>query len=190
MKVYPVFLRLEGEPVVVVGAGPVAASKLGGLLAAGAVVTVVAPEISAGCRLPGVILVERGFVASDLDRARFVIAAAPPEVNRTVAVAAEARNLFVNAADDLGAASAFLGGVVRRGEVTVAISTGGAAPAIAGLLREALDAVLPADLDAWLVTARAHRDRWRRDGTPMALRRDDLLDALLAARAAAPGGSS
>ena len=192
MRVYPVFLRLEDEPVVVVGGGTIAAGKLAGLLAAGARVTVVAPAIAAACRRPEVTLIERGFAPAELDGARFVIAAATPAVNREVAAAARARNLFVNAVDDPAAASAFLGGVVRRagvaGDVTIAISTGGEAPALAGLLREALDAALPADLDGWLATARAHRDRWRRDGTPIALRRDDLLDALLAARAAQPEG--
>lgn len=182
MKVYPVFLRLEDAPVLVVGGGPVAASKLDGLLAAAARPTVVAPQITDACRRPGVTLVERGFEERDLDGARFVIAAAPPEVNRAVAAAAARRNLFVNAVDDLASASAFLGGVVRRGDVTVAISTGGAAPALAGLLREALDAALPEDLDAWLELARAERTRWRADGTPMHERRNRLLQALIAAR--------
>ncbi len=184
--VYPVFLRLDGARVLVVGGGPVAASKLDGLLAAGAHPTVVAPEISAGCRRPGVALVERGFAPDDLEGARFVIAAATPPVNRAVSAAAAARNLFVNAVDDPAAASAYLGGVVRKGDVTVAISTGGAAPALAGLLREALAAALPDDLDAWLTVARAERARWQADGTPMAARRDRLLAALLAARAASP----
>ncbi len=185
-RVYPVFLRLDGMPVLVVGGGAVAAGKLDGLLAAGARPTVVAPLISAACRRDGVTVVERGFDDRDLDAARFVIAAATPEVNRAVATAAAARNLFVNAVDDPTSASAFLGGVIRRGDVTVAISTGGAAPALAGLLREALDAALPDELDAWLELARAERARWKLDGTPIAQRRARLLDALIAARGAGP----
>jgi siroheme synthase-like protein len=156
-KVYPVFLRLEGERVLVVGGGTVAAGKLDGLLAAGARPTVVAPAIIDACRRDGVELVERAFEASDLDGVRFVVAAATPAVNRAVADAAAPRNLFVNAVDDTASASAYLGGVIRRGDVTVAISTGGAAPALAGLLREALDAALPEELDAWLEVARADR---------------------------------
>ena len=58
-----------------------------------------------------------------------------------MAAAAAARNLFVNAVDDRASATAYLGGVVRRGDVTIAISTGGAAPALAGLLREAVAAL-------------------------------------------------
>jgi len=183
VKVYPVFLRLEGERVLVVGGGTVASGKLDGLLAAGARPTVVAPVIAPSCRRVGVTLIERAFVDSDLDGMRFVVAAAPPEVNREVAAAAAPRNLFVNAVDDTASASAYLGGVIRRGDVTVAISTGGAAPALAGLLREALDAALPEELDAWLEVARAYRVNWKRNATPIALRRAHLLDALIAARA-------
>lgn len=183
VPVYPVFLRLDGEPVVVVGGGVVAASKLDGLLAAGARVTVIAPAISAACRRPEVVVIERGFDDGDLDGARFVVAAATPEVNRAVAVSARARNLFVNAVDDRAAASAFLGGVVRRGDVTIAISTGGAAPALAGLLREAIGELLPDDLDGWLDTAVAERARWRDAGLPLDERRARLFAALSAARA-------
>ena len=184
-RVYPVFLLLDGAPVLVVGGGAVAAAKLDGLLTAGARPTVVAPAISAGCRRDGVTVVERPFCEEDLDGVRFVIAAATPEVNRAVAAAAADRNLFVNAVDDLASASAFLGGVVRRGDVTVAISNGGTAPALAGLLREALDSALPEELDAWVEIARAYRARWKQSETPIALRRAHLLDALVAARNAA-----
>jgi siroheme synthase-like protein len=177
---YPAFLKLAGLPVVVIGGGAVAASKLAGLLEAGARVTVVAPSISGAIRARGepIALVERGFVASDLDGARWVVAAATPEVNRDVAAAAAARGVFVNAVDDVASASAYLGGVVRRGPAVVAISTGGLAPALAGLLREALEAVLPDDLERWLDVATAARAEWRRAGTPIGDRRPLLLRAL------------
>jgi len=124
------------------------------------------------------VLVERGFVASDLDGARWVVAAATPEVNRLVAAAADERHLFVNAVDDVASASAYLGAVIRRGPVELAISTGGLAPALAGLLREALEAVLPADLARWVDVATAARADWKRAGIPMAERRPLLLRAL------------
>ena len=66
-----------------------------------------------------------------------MVAAAPADVNQAVLAAADARHLWVNAVDDPPNATAYLGGVVRRSDVTVAISTGGRAPALAGLLREA-----------------------------------------------------
>ena len=174
---YPVFLKLDGLPVVVVGGGPVALSKLDGLLAAGARVTVVAPQVLPEIQ-QRVVVIESEFRPEHLDGARWVVAAAPPEVNREVARAAEERGLFVNAVDDTKSATAYLGGIVRRGPVEIAFSTGGLAPALAGLLREAIDAVLPADLDRWGEVATRARADWKRDKVPMAERRPLLLRAL------------
>ena len=175
---YPVFLRLAGRKVVVVGGGPVAASKLDGLLAVGAQVTVVAPDIGPELDRPGVRLVQKAFEPPDLDGAWWVVAAAPAQVNQAVLAAADARHLWVNAVDDPPNATAYLGGVVRRSDVTVAISTGGRAPALAGLLREAIDAWLPGDLDAWLEAADEARRGWKRDGVAMEQRRPMLLETL------------
>jgi uroporphyrin-III C-methyltransferase/precorrin-2 dehydrogenase/sirohydrochlorin ferrochelatase len=107
-----------------------------------------------------------------------VVAAAPPDVNRRVQAAAEVRQVFVNAVDDPDHATAYLGGVVRRADVAIAISTGGRAPALAGLLREAIDAWLPADLDTWMAAAGEARRQWKRDGVPMEERRPRLLETL------------
>ena len=178
MRLYPVFLRLEGRRVLLVGGGVVAAAKLDGLLAAGADVTVVAPEIRSELRRPGVRIVERAFESSDLDEVWWVVAAAPPAINRAVQDAAEARRVFVNAVDDPAHATAYLGGVVRRSDVTVAISTAGRAPALAGLLREAIDAWLPQELDRWLEAADDARRGWQRDAVPMEKRRPQLLEIL------------
>ncbi len=177
-QLFPVFLKLRGRKVVLVGGGRVAASKLGGLLAAGADVTVVAPRLEAGLREATVHIVERPFTPSDLDGAWLVIAAATPAVNRDVRAAAEERRVFVNAVDDPESASAFLGGVSRWGSVTLAISTGGAAPALAGLLREALERVVPEDVETWVEEARSLRRRQRAEGVPMEARRPLLLRAL------------
>ncbi|HEX2691508.1 MAG TPA: NAD(P)-dependent oxidoreductase [Kofleriaceae bacterium] len=189
-RLYPAFLKLTGLPVVVVGGGSVAASKLEGLLDAGAQITVVAPATSDAIRAhatpvgdrsaagPRVTLIERNFTAEDLDGARWVVAAATPGVNREVAAAAAARGLFVNAVDDVASASAYLGAVIRRGPIELAISTGGLAPALAGLLREALEAILPDDLERWIDVARAARADWKRAGVPIAARRPLLLRAL------------
>lgn len=175
---YPVFLKLQGRQVLVVGAGPMAASKLAALTAAGAHVRVVAPDVVAEIAALGVPIARRAFVPADLDAAWLVVAAATPEVNRQVADAAEQRHVFVNAVDDPASASAYLGGVVRKGGVTLAISTDGRAPALAGLLREGLEAVLPDDLDRWKSTAEAVRPEWARRGVPMSQRRRLLLNAI------------
>ena len=175
---FPAFLKLDGRRVVIVGAGPVAASKIAALQAAGADIVVVAPDVCAEVEAAEVTVVRKRFEPADLHSAWFVVAAAPPEVNREVAAEGERLRVFVNAVDDPANASVYLGGVVRRGGVTFGISTDGAAPALAGLLREALDAMLPADLDEWSVRAHELRQSWRARGVPMEERRPELLEAL------------
>jgi uroporphyrin-III C-methyltransferase/precorrin-2 dehydrogenase/sirohydrochlorin ferrochelatase len=178
-ELLPIFLKLAGRPVLVVGGGPVAASKLAGLVPTGARLTVVAPAIVDAIRQTGATLKERPFAAADLDGQWLVVAAATPEVNREVAEAAEGRHVFVNAVDDPSNASAYLGGVLRRDGLTVAISTSGRAPALAGLIREGLDALLPADLDEWFRRADELKREWRTQDVPMEARRPQLLDALV-----------
>jgi siroheme synthase-like protein len=186
-ELLPLFLNVTGRRVVLVGGGRVAAGKLAQLHAAGARVTIVAPHVGEDivAASPAAIL-RRPFTPSDLDDAWLVVAAATPAVNRTVADAAGARRLFVNAVDDPDNASAFLSGVVRRDGVTIAISTSGAAPALTSLLREALDVLLPRDLAAWLSCAREERLAWKHGGVPMDARKPQLLRALNRLYPAAP----
>ena len=175
---FPVFLKLKGRRVLVVGGGPMAASKVATLRATGAAVTVVAPDIRQELERADLTLVRRAFRASDVDGAWLVVAAAPPEVNRAVRAAADDRGVFVNAIDHPETCSAYAGGVLTRGGITVAVSSNGEAPALAGLLREALEAVLPDDLERWLVEARIQRQKWRAEGVPLPKRRPLLLQAL------------
>lgn len=180
MAVFPVFLKLEGRRVVVVGAGPMAAAKLAPLVDAGARVTVIAPDVvdEVAARADRIEILRRPFVETDLDGAWYVVAAAPPEVNRDVARAAAARQLFVNAVDDMENATAYMGAIVNRAGVTVALSTDGEAPALAGLMREALEDLLPDDLEVWMASSRDARRDWLARRVPMAERRPLLLEAL------------
>lgn len=187
-ELLPLFLALAGRRVVLVGGGRVAAGKLRQLLAAGADVMVVAPEVCDEIAASGVEIVRRGFADHDLDGAWLIVAAATPDVNAAVAAAADVRRLFVNAVDDPANASAFLSGVVRRDGVTIAVSTSGHAPALTALLREALDAVLPHDLGRWIDEARRLRVVWRRRGVPMPERKPLLLEALNAMYERPPAG--
>ncbi len=179
----PLFLNLSGRRVLLVGGGPVAAAKLQQLLAATADVHVVSPEVveeiertAASC---GVSISRRPFAPDDLDGAWLAVAAATPEVNREVAIAAEARRIFVNAVDDPANASAFLSGVIRREGLTLAISTSGDAPGLTALVRQGFDELLPRrDLAEWVREARRQRKQWKADGVPMDERRPLLLEAL------------
>jgi siroheme synthase-like protein len=175
----PVFLKLGGRKVLLVGGGAVACAKLPELVRTGALVTVVAPEVRPEITsFGGLVVVQRGFMASDLERVWFVVAAATAEVNREVAAAAEERQVFVNVVDDADRASAYTGGVLRKGGATIAVSTEGRAPALAGLLREGLEALVPDDIDTWLSAAHRLRQEQRVAGVPMGERRPLLLMAL------------
>ncbi len=118
----------------------------------------------------------------DLEGIQFVVAAATSEANAEVTTAAHARGLFVLAVDQPQIGSAQSPAVLRRGGITIAISTDGAAPALAGLLRQALEALLPADTDAdhWIDLARRARESWKATSIPHALRRPLLVEALVA----------
>jgi uroporphyrin-III C-methyltransferase/precorrin-2 dehydrogenase/sirohydrochlorin ferrochelatase len=182
MTLFPLFLKLAGRKVLVVGGGPVALGKIRALLETGAVISVVAPEVvpelGALVEQGNISLERRSFETRDLGGVWLVVAAAPPEVNQSVALAAESQRLYVLAVDDTSAASAYGAGTLRRGGVTVAVSTNGRAPALAGLLREGLEAVLPEDLEGWTAEAERQRQAWHASRVPMAERRPLLLEAL------------
>src|SRR3569623_3535932 len=181
-ELFPLFLKLRGRAGLLVGGGPVATAKAQALAQAGARVTVVAPQVTdalvALAAAQGWVVNHRGFVDGDVAGVWLVIAAATSEVNRALAQAAEARQLFVVAVDDPPSASAYGAGIVRKAGVTLAISTAGRAPALAGLLREGLEDMLPDDLESWGAEAARQRAAWRADGTPLAQRRPRLLAAL------------
>ena len=184
----PLFVKLAGRTVVVVGGGAMAAARVRQLAEVGARVTVVAPEVRDDVVGAAALVHLRPFQPGDLDGAWLAVAAATPAVNRRVARAAEERRILVNAVDDPETATAYTGGVVRRGDAVVAISTAGRAPALAGLLREAVDAFLPRELGHWVEAAEGERAAWKRDGVPLAARRPLLLRTLEALYAGADRG--
>jgi precorrin-2 dehydrogenase / sirohydrochlorin ferrochelatase len=141
---YPIMLDLTDVPVLVVGGGRIALRKVEGLLKARAAVTVVAPSVVPELRNLPVRVVERGFESDDLDGVRLVITATDvPNVNATVAGEATLRGIWVNSADDPANCTFTLPAVARDGDVTVAVGTGGASPALASHLR--------GEIEAWLV---------------------------------------
>lgn len=178
---YPLFLLLSGRLVVVAGGGEIAERKIAGLVAAGAHVRVVAPTMSTVIRDLGarteVELCERSFEDADLDGAWFAIACTDDEAAQAqVASGCERRRLFCLAVDDVARATAVGGAEIRRPPFLIAISTGGAAPALARLVREIIEQVLP-DSD-WVDQATALRARWKRENVPMSSRFPELVRVL------------
>src|SRR6266540_4154628 len=165
-NLFPVFLDLSGRRVLVVGGGSVATAKATRLVDAGARVVVVAPAVSRELEHLDVTVHRREFAPADLDDCWYVVSAAPPEVNARVVAEAESRRVFVNAVDDPAHATAFAGSGFKRGPVTVAISTGGDAPALARVMREALERLIDRDVEDWVALARRLREDWRREGGP------------------------
>jgi siroheme synthase-like protein len=169
-SLFPLFLKLAGRAVLVVGAGPMAERKVHSLLASGGQVRIVAPEATAELqRLAAEGLLEwtaRRFETSDVDGAWLVVAATGhPDTQHRVAAAAEAHRIFLLAVDDPSNASAYSGAVVRRPPFQVAISSSGTAPALTRVLRELIEQMLPGD--EWVEHARALREKWIADGTPV-----------------------
>src|SRR5688572_18016544 len=134
---YVACVDLEGRSVLVVGAGRVAHEKASGLLDCGAVVTVVAPEVAPEVAALPVEVLRRRYRRSDL-AGRYLVVAATSDtaVNRRVFADAEARALLCNVVDVPELCSFILPALHREDPITVAISTGGASPALAQRLRD------------------------------------------------------
>ncbi len=177
---HPLFVDLAGREVLVVGGGAVAERKLAELLDCGASVRVVAKDVTQAIEelsaAGDVVAEQRAFESSDIKGCWLVIAAtSDPATQRFVAEAADRERVFCVAVDDPKNASAFGGSVIRRGPVTIAISSSGEAPALSRLLREIFEQALP-DGD-WIDAARALRARWKRERTPVHSRFGELVRA-------------
>jgi uroporphyrin-III C-methyltransferase / precorrin-2 dehydrogenase / sirohydrochlorin ferrochelatase len=153
MDYLPVFLRVDGKPVIVVGGGEVALRKAQWLLKAGARVTVVAPELQQELARYAVNAqlshLAARFSAAHLDGAVAVVAATDvPEVNAAVSAAAQARNIPVNVVDDPELSTFIFPAIIDRSPLIVAVSSAGHAPVLARSVREQIEALLPARLGA------------------------------------------
>jgi siroheme synthase-like protein len=151
----PVFVKLEGRPCLVVGAGVIGLQKVRSLLECGANVTVVAPDAGGEIReleQQGKITWRRRlYGAGDVVGQQLVIAATnDPEVNHAVYGDAVNAGVLANAVDDPPFCDFYFGSVVRRGPLQIGISTGGESPALAQRLRQQLEALLDKGTGAWL----------------------------------------
>lgn len=144
MQHYPVYLSLKGRSCFVLGGCALAEEKVQGLVAAEARVTVIAPEVTrglAGLALRGRIdLVDRRYRRGDLRMAFLVLVVSqPPSVVEAVWEETRGRNVLVNTLDDVPHCDFIAPAIVRRGDLAIAISTGGKAPALAVRLRQRLE---------------------------------------------------
>ena len=199
---YPVYLNLRGKTCVIIGGGKVAEGKIAKLRDSGASVRLISLEVTPGLRQlaadGNIEWHEREFRSGDLNGAFIAIAATDQRaVNQRIFEEAESLGVLLNAVDDPPRCTFIAPSIVQRGPVTLAISTGGASPALARKLRESLSAAPEMDwADVTNVLARARKhlketktvvdpQRWQCCLTPQLLelaksgREDDAVDQLL-----------
>jgi precorrin-2 dehydrogenase/sirohydrochlorin ferrochelatase len=141
---YPAFLDLRDRLCIIIGGGQIAEGKIASLLECGAQIKMISPEVTAEVQEmsdTGILsLVKRGYQQGDLEGAFIVIAATDDNsVNREISQEAEKRHILLNVADVTHLCTFIAPSVVKKGEVTVAISTSGLSPALARKLREELE---------------------------------------------------
>ena len=184
MGLFPMFMRLEGRACLVVGAGSVAEGKIRSLLDAGASVRVVAPQantIVATWAHANLITWEaREFAPLNLEGIFLVVSATSSKVvNENVFQEAHRKNVLCNVVDDPEHCDFYYPAVVQRGELQIAISTGGHSPALAQRLRKELEEQYGPEYAAWVnELGRARQELFARDMD--AEKRRELLHLLAA----------
>lgn len=159
MRYYPVFLDVQDKPVVIAGGGHVAHQKLGGLIDAGARVTLISPELSPEVQQfvddGKVTHINREYQDGDMEGYFLAFVATDDgAINKVVADEARSKRVWINAVDDVPNCDFIMPGVVQQGELVLAISTSGQSPAMARKVREDLEEFLGED-DAELLSLAA-----------------------------------
>jgi precorrin-2 dehydrogenase / sirohydrochlorin ferrochelatase len=170
MTLFPAFLKLRDRPVLVVGGGTIATSKIPSLLQAGARVTVVSPtltrELVQSVRNREIDWLPKAFEPGDLNGKFLVVAATSlRDLNESVYREADKRNILCNAADDIDHCHFYYGSVVQRGDLQIAISTNGKSPALAQRLRKELEEQFGPEYAPWLDWLGAAREVLRAQST-------------------------
>jgi precorrin-2 dehydrogenase / sirohydrochlorin ferrochelatase len=143
-NLFPMFAKLDGRHVLVVGAGRVGEPKILGLLPTGAKIRVVAREASEvvrqWARNGEIVLEERGFILSDLDDVFLVVVATSSrDVNELIFLEAQSRRILCNVVDVPEQCDFYYPAVVQRGDLQIAISTSGQSPSLAQKIRQQLE---------------------------------------------------
>lgn len=155
---YPVYIQLRAQPCVVIGGGKIAEGKVDGLLAAQAKVIVIAPELTSRLRhlaeQQQITYIARKYQPGDLIGAFMVICATDQtEINHQVWQEATANHQLVNVVDDTPRCNFIAPSILRKGDLTIAISTSGKAPALAVRLKERLQREIGPEYERFLELA-------------------------------------
>jgi siroheme synthase-like protein len=166
MSLFPIFVKLQGRLVTVIGGGNIAEGKIPGLLEAGARIRLVAPQVSAKIaewvRNGQIEWWPKLFESGDLRDAHLVIAATSASgVNHEVFLEAEALGVWCNSVDDIENCHFYYGSVVQRGDLQIAISTNGKSPALAQRIRKEFEVQYGPEYALWLEWLGAARETLR-----------------------------
>jgi precorrin-2 dehydrogenase/sirohydrochlorin ferrochelatase len=187
-RLFPIFLKLETLDVLLVGGGNVGLEKLTALLGNSpeARITVVADRFldelrELVARKPKVVLVERPFAFSDLDEKDLVILATDnPTLHESIKRVTGERRILTNVADTPALCDFYLGSIVQKGDLKIAISTNGKSPTVAKRLREFLTDLIPDDIDDLLANVTAYRDQLKGDFQEKIRQLNELTKSLVA----------
>ena len=185
-QLFPVFIKLNELHTVVIGGGPVGLEKLTAILANStqAKVTVIAREIIEELKVfvadfPLVELKQKAFEPHDLNGANLVVAATNDNVlNAEIREAAKLRGLLVNVADKPELCDFYLGSIVQKGDLKIAISTNGKSPTIAKRLKEVLKESLPEELDTTLQQMNSLRNSLQGDFSDKVKKLNEVTEIL------------
>ncbi len=163
MSYFPIFVEMTGRRCLVIGGGAVAERKIAALLEAGTMVVVISPEISETIarwsKEQRITFTARHYRPGDLIGFQLAfIATDDPEVNNTVFDEGRERGVWVNAADDPAHCDFILPSILRRGDLTVAVSSGGNSPALARTIREELEVYFTGEYELLTKLAAEIRD--------------------------------
>jgi len=184
---FPMFVKLDGRPVLVVGAGRVGEPKIRGLLATGASIRVIARDaseaVSDWARAEKITLEERAFVPSDLDNVFLVVVATSSRaVNQLIYHEAKLRRILCNVVDVPEQCDFYYPAVVQRGNLQIAISTSGESPSLAQKLRRQLEKQFGPGYARWVEELGETRRRVQISNLDPARKRE-LLQSLASAEA-------
>ena len=185
-RLFPIFLKLEHLSVLIVGAGNVGLEKLQAVItnSPSAKVTIVAIEISndikrIAANYSSISLVTKSYESTDISHHDLVIAAINDiTVSAQVAADAKRKKILVNVADKPALCDFYLGSVVQKGHLKIAISTNGKSPTIAKRVKEVLNDSLPAEIDDLLNNMRQIRDKLSGDFTEKVKQLNELTKSL------------
>lgn len=185
-ELYPVFLKLDRLELLLVGSGNVGLEKLHSLLSnsPNAKITIVAPVIKDEVKTllqkhPSCVLIQRSFEETDLTNKDLIILATDdPVLHKKIKILADEKGILVNVADTPDLCDFYLGSIVQKGNLKIAISTNGKSPTVAKRVKEVLNETIPGEIDDLLINIQHIRNKMGVDFAEKVKRLNELTKTL------------